>query len=256
MGFGALTTDSLIGNTGSSSLLSNTLLANLPQILLSCLYLSYNSLYTCMLSADEWSRFAHQRKCLRVTSPSGPSGLQRSTYYLQLPYIYSIPLLSFSGLLHWLVSQSIFLARVKVNKFDGSEDPDQDISTCGFSCIAIIFTIILGSIMVLAGVLNGFRRFKPGMPLAGSCSSAISAACHALPEDVDAAVLPAMWGDVSSAWGEVEHCTFLSRSVWLPAVIRLNAGGKGSGSRHRCCGYGRFVQLLMWALGCVAGFFG
>lgn len=32
-------------------------------------------------------------------------------------------------------------------------------------------------IIVLLG--NGFRRLDPGMPIAGSCSVAISAACHA-----------------------------------------------------------------------------
>lgn len=163
-----------------------------------------------MLSADEWSRFAHQRKTLRVTSPSG---LQRSTYYPQLPYTYSILLLTFSGLLQWLVSQSIILARMTVYQPDGIEDLSEDVSTCGYSCLAIIFTIILGSIMVIAGILNGFRRLKPGMPLAGSRSAAISAACHALPGDADAAVLPIMLGVASSAWDEIEHCTVSRQSV-------------------------------------------
>ena len=115
IGFGAVNANSLvvtgITSTGSGGLLLNILLANLPQGIFSFLYLTYNGLYTCMLPADEWSRFAHQRKSLRVTSPTGP---QRSTYYLHLPYLYSIPLLILSGALHWLVSQSIFLARVTV----------------------------------------------------------------------------------------------------------------------------------------------
>ena len=48
---------------------------------------------------------------LRVTEPCG---LQRSTYYLQLPYLYAIPLLIVSTLLHRLVSQSIFIAHIAV----------------------------------------------------------------------------------------------------------------------------------------------
>ena len=82
--------------------------------------------------------------------------------------------------------------------------------------------------MVIAGILNGFRRFKPGMPLAGSCSAAISASCLALPEDVDAAVLPVMWGEVTKVGGEVGHCAFPSQEVSLPVAGTLYAGINGS----------------------------
>lgn len=123
MGLGTVNPQSLlnigINSTGLSGLLLNTLVPNLPQALVSFLYLTYNGLYTCMLVADEWSRFAHERKSLRVTSHSG---LQRSTYYLQLPYMYSTPLLVSSCVLHWLVSQTIFIARVTASSSDGSED--------------------------------------------------------------------------------------------------------------------------------------
>ena len=139
---------------------------------------------------------------------------------------------------------------------DGTEDHSEDISTCGYSCIAIIFVIIVGFIMVVVGILNGFRRFKPGMPLAGSCSAAINAACHTPPEDVGAAVLPVMWGVVSKADDGVEHCAFSSQEVSLPVAGRPDAGRDSPGSTRRCCGYGRYVQLLMWAIGCVAGAFG
>ena len=88
------------------------LLANLPQTILSFLYLTYNSLFTCMLSGHEWSLFGHHHRTLRVTSPR-PG--QRSTYWLQIPYTYAIPLMTLSGLLHWLTSQSIFLAVIEIS---------------------------------------------------------------------------------------------------------------------------------------------
>ena len=94
------------------------LTANLPQTILSFLYLTYNSLFTCMLSGHEWSLFSHHHRTLRVTSPR-PG--QRSTYWLQIPYTYAIPLMTLSGLLHWLTSQSIFLAKVDVWKPFGIE---------------------------------------------------------------------------------------------------------------------------------------
>ena len=93
------------------------------------------------------------------------------------------------------------------------------ISTIGYSCIAIITVIFLGAIMILIEVLNGFRVHR-GMPLAGSCSAAISAACHRPEEDVDAATKPVMWGVVSSENG-VRHCCFTSFEVSQPVPGEL-----------------------------------
>lgn len=207
---------------GSSGLLLTVLLANSPQVLLSCLFLAYNSLFTCMLLADEWNTYARKRKPLRVTSPTG---LQRSTYRLQLPYKYGIPLLVISGALHWVVSQSLFLARVAY--FEGDqEESNASFSTVGYSCIAILTAIILGAIVVLLSILNGFRRYKPGIPLVGSCSAAISAACHRPKEDSDAADKPVMWGVVSTKDG-IGHCCFTSFEVTPPVEGELYGGLDG-----------------------------
>lgn len=43
----------------SGKLIPLILLVNLPQVLLSFLYLTYNGLFTSMLLAKEWSEFAH-----------------------------------------------------------------------------------------------------------------------------------------------------------------------------------------------------
>ena len=227
MGFGAVNTNSLLAissySGSSTNVLMYILLGNLPQAILSFLYLMYNGLYTCMLQGHEWSGYGHERKTLRV---SAPVGKQRSSYYLTLPHTYAVPLLFFSALMHWLVSQAIFLVRITAYAEDGSEDTAGDVTTCGYSCIAIIFILIVGTTMLLAGVAMGFRRFPPGIPLASSCSAAISAACHPRPEDVDAAVLPLMWGvvkDDEDADG-VGHCSFSSRHVVSPVQGRLYAG--------------------------------
>jgi hypothetical protein len=47
------------------------------------LYIAYSGLLTCMLISDKWSRFATERKTVRVTHPSG---IQCSTFFLSLPY--------------------------------------------------------------------------------------------------------------------------------------------------------------------------
>lgn len=224
LGFGTVTSESLVSfslGLGTTGIHLSILIANSPQVLLSFLFLTYNGLFTCMLMNHEWSGYAHVRKPLRVTTPAGS---QRSTYRLQLPYKYGIPLLVLSGTLHWLVSQSIFLARVEYYKngtlddaaeTDSYEDVYAAISTLGYSCIAIITVIALGGIVVLIGILHGFRRYKPGMPLAGSCSAAISAACHRPNEDVDAPYKPVMWGAVESK-DPIGHCCFTSFEVTKP----------------------------------------
>ena len=51
--------------------------------------------------------------------------------------------------------------------------------------------------------MNDFRRYRPDMLLVDSCSrAAISAACYASREDVDAATLPVLWGAVGNPPGD------------------------------------------------------
>ena len=204
-------------------LIPAVIVVNSPQLLLSFLFLTYNGLFTCMLLSDEWNGYAYEHKSLRVTNPIGT---QRSTYRLQLPYKYGIPLLVISGTLHWLVSQSLFLALViQINSSGHEENLDQILvrTPMGYSSIAIIITIFFGSIAFLLIILNGFRRYKPGIPLVGSCSAAISAACHQPKDDHDAAIKPLMWGVVSTKDG-VGHCCFTSFEVTPPVEGELYAG--------------------------------
>lgn len=217
MGYGTVSSQSMIANADRDDIMLWVLLANAPQILLSFLYFTWNGLFSCMLLVDEWSDFAHERKSLRVTSPVG---LQRSSYWLQVPYIYGIPLLLLSAALHWLVSQSLFFARISYdNELEGTK---KTTSTGGYSCIAIISVIILGSITVILGILMGSRKYKEGMPLIGSCSAAISAACHPPEEDVDASLLP-LWGAVDSDQ-KIGHCCFTSFDTWPPIEDEVYAG--------------------------------
>ena len=180
LGFGAVNTSTTIASEKlNGEILSSILLANSPQLLLSFLYFAYNGLWTSMLLAQEWSGSASHRKALRVTSPAGS---QRSTYRLQLPYRYGIPLLLISGTLHWLISQSIFLVILDVYNPDGSPNTDSsdNLALCGYSPFAILTAIITGSIVLVLAIANGFSPRYPstGMRPAGSCSAVISAACH------------------------------------------------------------------------------
>ncbi|KAL8977763.1 MAG: hypothetical protein Q9205_006503 [Flavoplaca limonia] len=198
--------------TMNHSLLATVLIANLPQTLLCYVYVFFNSLYTCMVAGHEWTQFATNRRTLRVSSPVGK---QRSTYWLQLPYQYSIPLVILSSLLSWLASQSLFLVKINVlERRDNTRfvQPDKAILTCGYSPGAIVLAISVGSLIMLGAALLGLRRYTPEMPLAATCSAAISAACHRPDDDQDAAALPLQWGVVSTKDG-IGHCCFSSKLV-------------------------------------------
>lgn len=230
IGFGSVSGSNLL-NMGTA-LMGGVLLANLPQAMLSYLYLAFNALYTNMFVAKEWSTYYNNRKPLRVTSPIGQ---QRGTYWLNVPFRYAVPMTVVSGLFHWLASQSIFLVRITVTKYypqDGSRivDEGERISTCGYSPSAIILTFVTGSVIAIGGILMGrYLKYPPGMPMAASCSAAISAACHPPPEDDQASLLPVQWGAVTH--GEtrpdgkepVGHCTFSSLPVERPIMERLYA---------------------------------
>ena len=233
MGFGTISSGSLT-QTRVVGLIPNAVLANIPQILLAVLLLSYNGILTCQLVEAEWNSYGyrpgHEPKPLRV---SFKRGKQLSSYRLGLPYTYGVAFMLFSLLLHWLLSQSIFLAQIQFYTYNGTESTtevstyDQFLgtyqsgdatSTCGYSAIALICTLGLGVIGFLFSVINGFRRYQPVIPFAAGCSAIISAACHPSKDEngKELALLPLQWGVVSDGTvpvtGEddhfVGHCAF------------------------------------------------
>jgi hypothetical protein len=223
VGFGAISSKTMIAtylpSTGTQGLLANVLVANMPQLIISCLYLLYNGLFTSMCLADEYSNYSIRRKSLRVTSPHGS---QRSTHWLHLPYVYSLPLLIASTVLHWSISQSIFFVGIDV--YSGTELIMTNFGL-GYSLQPIILNILLGSLMLFALVGIGFRKLQGKIPLANTNSFAIAAACHRPEEDENAAVEGVMWGEVhTGSDSEIGHCSFTSMDVTAPVEGKLYAG--------------------------------
>ncbi|KAL2812282.1 hypothetical protein BJX63DRAFT_432724 [Aspergillus granulosus] len=192
------------------------LLANTPQLLVSFAYFMYNALLTIMLGAVEYDRYGLSRKPLRV---SWPRGAQRSTYYLSLPYRYSLPLLTVSALLHWFVSQSFFFVDILPFEANGEPYVSGEVVTCGYNPVAIIFGIVVGGAMPVVAMLLGLRRFRSKMPLAAQCSAAISAACHpmisstgsASNDDEDHALKPVQWGELPGIYSPATPLEFSNR---------------------------------------------
>ena len=228
--FGRLSTGSIVQGrlSGRNSLLLTVILANAPQLILSFVYFMYNNLFTGMLMAREWSGYAHHRKSLRVTCPEGE---QRSTYFLQLPYIYGIPFLIISALLHWITSQAFFIARVRVLDENDRENKSLSLETLGYSTLGLLLIPILVLALFVATLVNGLRRYRSGMPFARNCSAAISAACHRPKEDTAAFQKPVKWG-VPTEYGirsrkhgqGYGHCCFTSFDVNEPEIGKMYAG--------------------------------
>jgi hypothetical protein len=123
------------------------------------------------------------------------------------------------------MSQSMFLALVDVIDNEGTYVEMDSISTVGYSCIAIFFAIIVGVFATVAGVANGFRRYSSSIPLVGSCSVAISAACHRPTDDASASLLPLQWGCVDEDLTDsIGHCCLSSFDVTPPVSGQFYAG--------------------------------
>ena len=224
-GFSSTNKSELITRADQSvnfGIVAGTLLANTPQIILSYIYTAYNALITSMLSHSELLSYSTKRRGLRVTQPTH---MQRSSYYLSLPYRFSIPLIAASTILHWLVSESFFLVRVIAYAQDGTEDPEELISAVGFSSYAIVVSLAVMAFMLLAVLILGLSmRYPRTMPLAATCSASIAAICqpvHGTEFEVDLAKLPLSWGTVDQEspveydeYGRpVHHATFSSERV-------------------------------------------
>lgn len=237
-GLGVIHTDTIIDIRdyvkNADTLLFNVILANTPQVVMSLIYVNYNALLTDISLATEWDRFGKERKGLRVSS--GPEGYQRQRHFLQLPYRYSLPLAGFSTLLNWLISQSIFFVvieayqtegiKISVTEKAGTEKMkvyDEVIPlysrsmSCGWSPVGIVCVIVAAVVMVGFLIILGCRRLRcGGIPMAASCSAAISAACHPIPEEPDAWKKEVCWGVTRDPKAAPRNCSFSSEPVESP----------------------------------------
>ena len=179
-------------------------------MVLSLVYVSYNGLLTCMLVSREWVSYARFRKGLRVQKPRGA---QRDTFWLSLPYRYSLPLLVLSGFLHWFLSQSIFVAQVDITNAFGNRQQDMSLNAIGWSGLALTLLLTTGGITILGGLALGFLRYGPGMPIASSNSRSISAACHPVPGRPRESVEKLQYGVISELGDGRYHVGFSSEEI-------------------------------------------
>jgi hypothetical protein len=215
-----------------NSMLPSVVIANTPQLAVTISYYCYNAVLTSMLAASEYSSYGATSKALRVTWPVKGSQ-QRSTYWLSIPYKYGVPILVLYMVLHWLISQSLYYLLLVT--YNAANEPQSTVSSLGYSVGPIFLSILVGSIMVLVLIVLAFRKFRSIIPVTGSTSVAISAACHPPRGEVgETAVLgPVQWGETTllPLWatessdgtndGPKGHCSFTSLEVSKPTLMKL-----------------------------------
>jgi hypothetical protein len=238
----------------TGKILENVALANLPQLALSIAYYIWNAHLTTMVAAQEYDLYAApgdtetsseegqgdvassskaKRKpplSLRVTYPKEGSR-QRSTRFLTLPFRYFIPNALLWVALHWLASQAIFFARVDALDH-WLEITPVSISHVGYSVLGIICFLAVATLTVLYALYVGLRKLENRMPLAATCSAALSAACHPRDGGLKHQDGLVSWGEEVGGGGEEVgggngvgpgRCTFTSLEARYPEVNRFYA---------------------------------
>ncbi|KAI1358746.1 hypothetical protein F5Y08DRAFT_350464 [Xylaria arbuscula] len=173
--------DNPVLHKGVGIFLSNVLVANSPQVLLSLCYLAFNNLFTYFCVAIEWESFSKNTLPLRVTDPKGK---QISTYRLQLPYRYSLPLMALSASLHWLVANTIYVILTEGGYIEGMPDdnlPAGVTAVLGYPPKSLFVLTIVAFITATIPFIWSFKRSSSNIIVVGTNSLLISLACRVSP---------------------------------------------------------------------------
>ncbi|KAI2782324.1 hypothetical protein F4815DRAFT_462719 [Daldinia loculata] len=184
--FGQSDTNRRSGGMDEAGYLLVIIAANGPQLLLSICYFSYNAFFTRLQVEREWNSYSLGYQPLRV---SHPRGQQVSSYRLQLPYKYSIPLIATSVACHWLLSNALFLYIIEGGFWGRSyaastkayfRVSENSLAAFGYSPPAMLSIFIVCCVLVPLPLLFSLRKPKGKMVIGGSDSLVVSAACHCL----------------------------------------------------------------------------
>lgn len=212
------------------------ILATIPQIVVSLAYISLNYHLTAMVQLRDWAKLATKRQPLRVSNPQ-PNSDQTSTYWLSLPYAYSIPSIVSAAILGWLLSQTLFFYRHRAYDNDGERfvyhktqgvyrpfyGETQIFQGLGYSVLGLLCSLAFGILVFLTSLAVGLFKCPPGPPVGASNSLVIAAACHPPANDRYAATKLIRWGVVANGndgkrRDSPQHCTISSRRVEEPVI--------------------------------------
>ncbi|KAJ5355450.1 uncharacterized protein N7496_012662 [Penicillium cataractarum] len=168
-----------------SHTLPSMLIANMPQLLMSYVYLGLNNIMSTILAMNEWCGYSAESgkppKGLRVTSPA-PGTEQRSTYFLSVPYKWGVPTMIAMTISHWLVSEMIIFGQSEFwTKYLRNSAPRQNMEFLYGHVPEMARAVpVNGAICLILVMVCLLMKFPGGIPLAGCCSASIAAACQPL----------------------------------------------------------------------------
>jgi hypothetical protein len=167
------------------------ILANCPQLWLSIGYLLWNNQISRIWMEREWRLFYRHAKKPRVSYPlEGKNPGIRATRWLQLPYWVTFILMGLNTVLHWLVSQTLFVVEILATQTKPAK------FYLNFSPFAIVCVGGASTILVLGMTIFYFVPIKTWMPLmAGSLRTVLTSCLHLPPPLPEGGI---MWGDISS----------------------------------------------------------
>jgi len=140
----------------------------------------------------EWRSFYRNAQKPRISygKAKGEVGV-RETRWLQLPYTLSFVLIVLNTVLHWLVSQTLFVVEI----LGTAQDPTPNYYL-NFSPLAIFITGAVATLLVLGMTIYYFIPIRTWMPLMAGSGRVVFESCVKLEPTLPVAGI--MWGDIST----------------------------------------------------------
>ena len=176
-------------NRGRHTAVIQLFIANSPQLWLSFGYLLWNNQISRIWMEREWRHYYCRRHKPRVSYSSKEMGV-RATRWLQLPYWLSGTLMLISIVLHWLVSQALFVVEIL------GDDIALHYSYLNYSPLTIFIVGMMTTILVLGITIHYLWPIKTWMPLMAGSAQVVFASCRYLSPSLPVGGIA--WGDLST----------------------------------------------------------
>ena len=166
------------------------IIANLPQVWSTICYLTWNNQITRIWLELEWRSYYRAHIRPQVSINSKEPGVQNARW-LQLPYWLTGVLMSISVLLHWLVSQTLFVVEIYF-----TDSVIASVFHLHYSPLAIILVGTIATTLAFGLTVYYFVPITTWMPLMAGSTKVVFDSCFRLPSDG----LPRTgigWGDIS-----------------------------------------------------------
>ena len=190
----------------------------------------YN-MYAATTEATDGTSSPADRRSLYVTNPQIGTD-QRATPFLVIPFKYWTANSSLWIILHWLASQAVFFVRIDMLNH-WQQISLFSVSQVGYSIMGIVCSFAVSFVVFGFAMWIGVKKFTNRMPLAATCSGALSAACHPSDPTLRHHEKKVHWGietegldygeDTDLGEQKPLRCTFTSLDARYPYSDRLYA---------------------------------